>query len=67
MYLTEELTTSLSRLPDGFVLAHDSLHLSGKSLDAKKIGKELGVHYALEGSVQKSGGACGSTPSSLTP
>ena len=27
----------------------------GKSMDAKAIGKDLGVHYVLEGSVQPSG------------
>jgi adenylate cyclase len=54
--LTEELTTSLSRLPDTFVVSRTTAFAyRGKAQDVKAIGKELGVHYALEGSAQKSG------------
>ena len=35
----------------------------GKPVDAKAIGKDLGVRYVLEGSVQPSGARSGSTPS----
>jgi adenylate cyclase len=51
--LTDELTTSVSRLPDTFVIAHNTaLTFKGKPTDAKAIGKDLGVKYVLEGSVQ---------------
>ncbi len=54
--LTEELTTSLSRLPDIFVVSRTTAFAyRGKAEDVKTIGKELGVRYALEGSAQKSG------------
>ena len=39
----------------------------GKASDAKEIGKELGVRYVLEGSVQRDRTRCASTPSSSTP
>jgi adenylate cyclase len=54
--LTEELTTSLSRLPDSFVVSRTTAFAyRGKAEDVKTIGKELSVRYALEGSAQKSG------------
>jgi class 3 adenylate cyclase/TolB-like protein/Flp pilus assembly protein TadD len=54
--LTDELTTSLARLRDAFVIAHNTaMTFKGKPVDAKAIGKELGVRYVLEGSVQPSG------------
>jgi TolB-like protein len=54
--LTEELTTSLSRLPDSFVVSRTTAFAyRGKAEDVKDIGKELGVRYVLEGSAQKSG------------
>jgi hypothetical protein len=54
--LTEELTTSLSRLPDTFVVSRTTAFVCrGKAEDVKAIGKELGVRYALEGSAQKRG------------
>jgi adenylate cyclase len=55
--LTDELTTGISRLHDSFVIAHNTAGTyKGKPIDAKAIGKELGVRYVLEGSVQPSGG-----------
>ena len=54
--LTEELTTSLSRLPGSFVVSRTTaFSYRGKAMDVKQIGKELGVRYVLEGSAQKSG------------
>ena len=54
--LTEELTTSLSRLPGSFVVSRTTaFSYRGKAVDVKQIGRELGVRYALEGSAQKSG------------
>ena len=54
--LTDELTTSLARIPGNFVIARNTaMTFKGKPVDAKAIGKELGVRYVLEGSVQPSG------------
>jgi len=54
--LTDELTTSLARIPGAFVIAHNTaMTFKGKPVDAKAIGKDLGVRYVLEGSVQPSG------------
>jgi adenylate cyclase len=54
--LTEELTTSLSRLPGSFVVSRTTaFSYRGRAEDVKAIGKELGVRYVLEGSAQKSG------------
>ena len=54
--LTDGLTTSLARFRDTFVIAHNTaMTFKGKPVDAKAIGKELGVRYVLEGSVQPSG------------
>jgi TolB-like protein len=51
--LTDELTTSLSRLPGTFVIARNTAFtFKGKPTDVKAIGKDLGVKYVLEGSVQ---------------
>jgi adenylate cyclase len=52
--VTENLTTELSRLHNSFVIARNTAFaFKGKSIDAKEIGKELGVRYVLEGSVQR--------------
>ena len=52
--ITENLTTELSRLHNSFVIARNTAFtFKGKNLDAKAIGKELGVRYVLEGSVQR--------------
>ena len=52
--ITENLTTELSRIRDSFVIARNTAFtFKGKSIDAKEIGKELGVRYVLEGSVQR--------------
>jgi adenylate cyclase len=54
--VTENLTTELSRLHNSFVIARNTAFtFKGKNLDAKAIGKELGVRYVLEGSVQRDG------------
>jgi adenylate cyclase len=52
--ITENLTTALSRIKNSFVIARNTAFTyKGKSIDAKEIGKELGVRYVLEGSVQR--------------
>ena len=52
--ITENLTTDLSRIRNSFVIARNTAFtFKGKTVDAKEIGKELGVRYVLEGSVQR--------------
>jgi TolB-like protein/DNA-binding winged helix-turn-helix (wHTH) protein len=52
--VTENLTTELSRVHNSFVIARNTAFtFKDKNLDAKAIGKELGVRYVLEGSVQR--------------
>jgi adenylate cyclase len=52
--VSENLTTELSRLHNSFVIARNTAFtFKNKNLDAKAIGKELGVRYVLEGSVQR--------------
>jgi adenylate cyclase len=52
--ITENLTTDLSRIRNSFVIARNTAFTyKGKNIDAKEIGKELGVRYVLEGSVQR--------------
>jgi TolB-like protein/Tfp pilus assembly protein PilF len=54
--LTDELTTSLANIPNSFVIARNTaMTFKGKPVDAKAIGKDLGVRYVLEGSVQPIG------------
>jgi adenylate cyclase len=55
--VTENLTTQLSRISDSLVIARNTAFAyKGRNVDAKEIGKALGVRYALEGSVQQDQG-----------
>src|SRR5215468_11557837 len=51
--ITDSLTTDLSRaLPGSFVVARETAFTyKGKAMDARELGRELHVRYALEGSV----------------
>ena len=54
--LTESLTTDLSQIAGAFVIAHNTARTyKGKPFNVTKIGRELGVRYVLEGSVQRGG------------
>jgi len=54
--ITGDLTTDLSRIADSFVIARNTAFAyKGKSVEAKQIGRELGVRYVLQGSVRRSG------------
>ena len=54
--VTESLTSDLARVRGSFVIARNSaFSYKNKSLDVRQIGRELGVRYVLEGSVQRSG------------
>src|SRR5208282_4430887 len=52
--ITESLTTDLSRISGSFVIARNTAFtFKAKNVDAQDIGKQLGVRYVLEGSVQR--------------
>lgn len=52
--LTEDLTTDLAYIQDSFVIARNTAFTyKGKTLDAKQVGRELGVRYLLQGSVRR--------------
>jgi adenylate cyclase len=54
--ITEDLTTDLSRIAHMFVISRNTAFTyRNKPIDTKQIGRELGVRYVLEGSVQRSG------------
>ena len=54
--IAESLTTDLSRLADLFVVSRSAAFAyRGKQIDTRQVGRELGVRYILEGSVQAAG------------
>src|SRR5436190_17789525 len=54
--IVEEIITALSRIRWLFVIARNSsFTYKGQSIDVKRVGRELGVRYVLEGSVRKGG------------
>jgi adenylate cyclase len=54
--ITDELTSSLSRIRGSFVIARSTAFTyKGKPVDVKQIGQDLGVRYVLEGSAQQGG------------
>ena len=54
--ITEDLTTDLSHVPGTFVIARASAYsYRGKATDIRRIGAELGVRYAVTGSVRQLG------------
>jgi non-specific serine/threonine protein kinase len=54
--MTEEIITDLSRLKSLSVISRNSsMMFKSTRKSTKTIGRELGVHYVLEGSVRKSG------------
>ena len=55
--ISDDLTTSLAHQPDIVVTARNSAFTyKGKPIDIKRVGDDLGVRYAAEGSVRKAGG-----------
>jgi adenylate cyclase len=54
--ITEDLTTDLSRLESMLVISRNTaLTYRDRPVDTSRIGRELGVRYVLNGSVQQSG------------
>src|SRR4030095_966575 len=51
--ITEDLITELSRFRSLFVIArHSSFQYRGQNIDLKRVGRELGVQYVIEGSIR---------------
>ena len=54
--MVEEIITALSQIRWLFVIARNSsFTYKARAVDVKQVGRELGVRYALEGSVRKAG------------
>ncbi|MBI3373730.1 MAG: adenylate/guanylate cyclase domain-containing protein [Betaproteobacteria bacterium] len=54
--LTEDILTDLSRFRELFVISRNtSSKYKGQAVDVKKVARELGVRYVVEGSVRKAG------------
>jgi adenylate cyclase len=55
--IVEDITTALSHFGWLFVIARNSsFTYKGRMVDVRQVGRELGVRYALEGSVRKAAG-----------
>jgi TolB-like protein len=54
--ITEDIITALSKIPTLLVIARNSTFTyKGQVVDVKRVSREQGVRYVLEGSVRKSG------------
>jgi adenylate cyclase len=54
--ITEEIITALSKVPNLFVISHNSTFTyKGKPVKVKQVSEELGVQYVVEGSVRRAG------------
>jgi len=55
--MVEEIITALSRIRWLFIIARNSsFTYKGQVVEVKRVGRELGVRYVLEGAVRKAGG-----------
>jgi adenylate cyclase len=53
--MTESMINALSKVPNLFVIAHNSTFVyKGKPVKVQQVAEELGVRYVLHGSVQRS-------------
>ena len=54
--LTEDILTDLSRFRDLFVISRNSaFKFKGQAVDVRKVAKDLGVQFVVEGSVRRAG------------
>lgn len=54
--IADDIITELSRFRELFVIARNSsFTYKGQAVDIKRVGRELGVRYVLEGGVRKAG------------
>jgi TolB-like protein/DNA-binding winged helix-turn-helix (wHTH) protein len=52
--VAEEITVDLSRIPGSIVIARSSADsYRGRGVDARQVGRDLGVRYVLEGSLDR--------------
>jgi adenylate cyclase len=52
--VTENIITALSKIPEVFVIARNSVFTyKGKPIKVQKVAENLGIRYVLEGSIQK--------------
>lgn len=55
--VVDDIITGLARINWLLVIARNSTFTyKGRAVDVKQVGRELGVHYVLEGSVRRAGG-----------
>ena len=54
--VTDDIITALSNVQSFFVIARNSTFtFKGQAVDVKKVGRDLGVQYVMEGSVRRAG------------
>ncbi len=54
--VVEEITSALSRIRDIFVIARQSAYTyKGRFVDVREVGRDLGVRYAVEGTIRRGG------------
>jgi len=54
--VTDDIITALSNVQSFFVIARNSTFtFKGQAVDVKKVGRDLGVQYVVEGSVRRAG------------
>jgi adenylate cyclase len=54
--VTEDIIRELSRFRELHVISRNSsFRYRGKAIEARQIGRELGVHYVVEGSIRRAG------------
>ena len=54
--MVDDLTNALSRVQAFFVIARSSSFIyKGRNIDVQQVGRELGVRYVMEGSLQRAG------------
>jgi TolB-like protein len=52
--MTEEIITTLSKIPRLFVIARESVFVyKGKAVKVQEVAEDMGVRYVLEGSIQR--------------
>src|SRR5262249_21191736 len=52
--IAEDIITELSRFSELMVIArHSSFQYKGKTADVRRVGRELGVRYVMEGSIRR--------------
>ncbi|MBV8191297.1 MAG: winged helix-turn-helix domain-containing protein [Alphaproteobacteria bacterium] len=55
--ISDDIITTLSRIPNSLVIARNSsFSYKGRSVDVRQIGRDLGVRYLVDGSVQQAAG-----------